>query len=262
MNGDELLGAFESEPHRYSIDFSFSKNISEVAKVPDLFKLLESKVLPEIKRKAEAEITGGTKANGREDHLETWWKFWRRREDMLQIIAPLKRFIACSRVTSRSIFEFVPQAVRPNDALMVFAFEDDYSFGVIQSDAHWQWWKAKCSTFEARLRYTTTSVWDTFPWPQRLSKKQQETVAQSAKNLRDARTQAMQDHRMSLRDLYRLLEKPGKNPIKDLHASLDKAVLAAYGFDAKQDLLAQLLALNREVAEKEGRSKKVRGPGL
>lgn len=38
---------------------------------------------------------------------------------------------------------------------------------------------------------------------------------------------------MSLRDLYRLIEQPGKNPIKDLHTTLDKAVVEAYGFDTK-----------------------------
>ena len=32
------------------------------------------------------------------------------------------------------------------------------------------------------------------------------------------------------------------------HAALDEAVLAAYGFPAKQDLLQQLLDLNHEVA--------------
>ncbi len=67
---------------------------------------------------------------------------------------------------------------------------------------------------------------------------------------------------MSLRDLYRLLEQPGKNPIKDLHTELDKAVMEAYGFIDKKDILAQLLALNLSVAEKEKKGEKVQAPGL
>lgn len=67
---------------------------------------------------------------------------------------------------------------------------------------------------------------------------------------------------MSLRDLYRLLERPGKNPIKDLHAALDKAVMEAYGFKEQEDILAQLLALNLTVAEKENRKEQVQPPGL
>ena len=67
---------------------------------------------------------------------------------------------------------------------------------------------------------------------------------------------------MSLRDLYRLLEQPGKNPIKDLHEALDKAVLEAYGFSEKEDILSQLLALNLSVSEKEKKGGKVQAPGL
>jgi len=51
-----------------------------------------------------------------------------------------------------------------------------------------------------------------------------------------------------LRAVYRTLELPGRHPLKDAHSALDAAVLAAYGFDAKKDLLAQLLELNLSVA--------------
>ena len=54
-----------------------------------------------------------------------------------------------------------------------------------------------------------------------------------------------------LQAVYRTLAPlPGANPLKDAHAALDAAVLAAYGFSAKKDLLAQLLALNLEVAQR------------
>ncbi len=43
---------------------------------------------------------------------------------------------------------------------------------------------------------------------------------------------------------------PGANPLKDAHAALDAAVLAAYGFSVKKDLLVQLLAPNQQVAAK------------
>ena len=51
-----------------------------------------------------------------------------------------------------------------------------------------------------------------------------------------------------MRAVYRTLELPGQNPLKDAHAALDVAVLTAYGFSAKKDLLAQLLALNLDMA--------------
>jgi len=67
---------------------------------------------------------------------------------------------------------------------------------------------------------------------------------------------------VSLQDLYRLLEQPGKNPIKDLHAALDKTVIEAYDFNENEDLLSQLLTLNLQVAEKEKKEEKVQAPGL
>ena len=45
-------------------------------------------------------------------------------------------------------------------------------------------------------------------------------------------------------------------------AALDTAVLTAYGFNAKKDLLAQLLALNQDVAAKIERGESVTAPGV
>jgi hypothetical protein len=55
---------------------------------------------------------------------------------------------------------------------------------------------------------------------------------------------------------------PGENPLKDAHTALDTAVLTAYGFSAKKDLLAQLLALNQEVAAKIEKGEPVTAPGV
>ena len=65
-----------------------------------------------------------------------------------------------------------------------------------------------------------------------------------------------------LRAVYRTLELPGANPLKDAHATLDAAVLAAYGFSPKTDLLAQLLDLNHTVANHITRNEPVTSPGI
>ena len=46
------------------------------------------------------------------------------------------------------------------------------------------------------------------------------------------------------------------------HEMLDTAVLTAYGFSAKKDLLAQLLALNQQVAAKIEKGEPVMPPGV
>ena len=62
--------------------------------------------------------------------------------------------------------------------------------------------------------------------------------------------------------LYRTLELPGTNPLKSAHAALDAAVLQAYNFNPKSDLLAQLLALNRQVAANIDANTPVTPPGI
>ena len=55
---------------------------------------------------------------------------------------------------------------------------------------------------------------------------------------------------------------PGANPLKEAHAELDAAVLEAYGFSPKKDLLAQLLELNLEVAKRIDAGETVVAPGI
>ena len=117
------------------------------------------------------------------------------------------------------------------------------------------------------FRYTPESVFDTFPWPQSPTDAQVEAVAAAGREIRRIRAEALAYHRTSLRALYRTLELPGKNPLKDAHAALDAAVLSAYGFDSPETgkgagLLAQILALNLAVARRIQDAQPVTAPGL
>ena len=72
----------------------------------------------------------------------------------------------------------------------------------------------------------------------------------------------MSAHGYTLRDIYRTLETPGENALKDAHARLDLAVRRTYGMGAKTNVLEFLFLLNQEVAEREGSMRQVTGPGL
>ncbi|MDP2132939.1 MAG: class I SAM-dependent DNA methyltransferase, partial [Sulfuritalea sp.] len=187
---------------------------------------------------------------------------WRPRTELMDAVSQLPRYLVCSRVTKRPIFAFASGTVRPGDALQVFAFADDYSFGILQSSAHWQWFVAKCSKLKSDFRYTPESVFNTFPWPQAPTEKQIDAIAAAGREIRRIRTEALLTIHGGLRALYRTLDLPGKNPLRDAHTRLDAAVLAAYGFSAKADLLQQLLDLNRAVAAKVGAGDTVIAPGL
>jgi hypothetical protein len=194
--------------------------------------------------------------------LKSWWRLiWGRRE-MLAAIAPLTRYIACGQVTKRPIFEFIGTQIHPNAALMVFPFEDDYSFGILQSGAHWLWFKQRCSTMKGDYRYTSNTVFDSFPWPQAPDAKSVQAVAKSARALRELRTALQAKHGLSLRELYRAMESPGRHPLAEAQGGLDAAVRTAYGFGAKADLLASLAALNVECAAREAMGEAITPPGF
>jgi len=146
----------------------------------------------------------------------------------------------------------------------------------------------------------TDTVFDTFPWPQTPTKAQIAEVAVAAVALRALRRDIMGRLKYSLRDLYRTLEEPGANPLREAHTRLDTAVRAAYGMnpvaaisdrrggggesrevggrasrklppdkatDAQRaplqpDPLAFLLALNLTLATKEKAGEPITPPGL
>jgi hypothetical protein len=162
----------------------------------------------------------------------------------------------------RSTFVFLSNQFLPTNALKVFAFPDDYSFGILQSGAHWLWFTTKCSKLTERFRYTPESVFDTFPWPQSPTKKQIDAVAVAGREIRRVRAEALKVLDGGLRALYRTLELPGKHPLKDAHAALDEAVMDAFGFNAENDLLAQILELNHAVAAREKSGQPVTAPGI
>jgi len=87
-------------------------------------------------------------------------------------------------------------------------------------------------------------------------------VAEAGREVRRVRDDALTKIKGGLRAVYRTLELPGKNPLKDAHAALDAAVLDAYGFTTKGDLLQQILDLNLTEAGRIDRGETVVAPGV
>ncbi|MGP7984291.1 DNA methyltransferase [Rhodoblastus sp.] len=268
---DDLIGERHSKPTRYVIDFQ-GKDVIEAQGYGDVFQRIKSLVLPTRQKAAEKEtdrnkevLAENKDAKVNHHHanfLKKWWLMSYPREELIASISSLSRYVVCGRVTKRPIFEFVSNYIRPNDALQVFPYDDDYSFGILQSGIHWEWFTNRCSTLKSDYRYTSNTVFDTFPWPQKPSAKAIKAVAVAAVALRAKRAELRAKHNLSLRDLYRSLELPGDHPLKAAHAVLDDAVRKAYGMSPTADPLAFLLDLNAEVAEAEANGDAVQGSGL
>ena len=269
--GRELVASKRSQPKRYVIDFT-GVDIMEAASYSGPFNRIKQTVLPEREKKANEQETKNKelleknpKAKVNKHHinfLKNWWQLSYGRKDMKAELSKISRFVACSRVSARPIFEFVSSEINPNDSVMVFAYEDDYTFGIIQSSIHVVWYHERGATLKGDPSYTPNTIWDTFPFPQNPKLADVKKVAVAAKELRDKRNALMNKHNYTLRDIYRILEEPGANPLKDAHQKLDDAVLASYGFGKRKDLLTQLLELNFEVAEKIEKGEEVQSPGL
>jgi hypothetical protein len=227
------------------------------------FGRIESKVLPVRQKSAQQ---GKSKSGELRPHhqlfLRYWWRHSYDRPEMISLLSTMPRYIVCSGVTKRPIFNFISNDIRPDHAVFVFAFPDDYSFGILQGYTHWLWFVTKCSKLKSDFRYTPPSVFDTFPWPQSPTVKQIDAVAAAGREVRRVREEALQKVHGGLRAVYRTLELPGKNPLKDAHAALDAAVLDAYGFSPRKDLLAQLLELNLAVAARIDAGGPVTPPGV
>ncbi len=217
---------------------------------------------------------------------EKWWIHQRSRPELRKALAPLKRFICTPRVSKHRVFVWLDMSVLPDCATVAIAKDDDTTFGILHSRFHELWSLGLCTFLEDRTRYTPTTCFETFPFPNGL------TPADNAENvaisdaaiklnqLREAwlnpeiwvdwvispqeetagfpkRPIAKVGHEADLKkrtltNLYNL--KPSW--LKSAHETLNLAVARAYGWDdytpemADEEILRRLLKLNLERAGK------------
>lgn len=261
LTGREVLDRFKLE--RWIIDFG-NRNIVEASAFHSAFAHCKKSVLPAVEETLRyAEDASSDMISARREHLNRWWQLWNRRDELSNVLATLRRYIGCSRVTRRPVMVFLSSKICPSDLVQVFAFEDDYSFGILQSSLHFEWFrKSSRMKVESDTRYSVRDIFETFPWPQSPTLKQIEIVAAAGREVRRVRSSIMQKTKTGLRDLYRMLELPGAHPLRDAHASLDRAVSEAYGMASKHVPLTFLLDQNRLIAEAIRCGKQVQGPGL
>jgi len=156
-------------------------------------------------------------------------------------------------VSKHRIFAWSSAEILPDHALIVFAREDDYFFGVMHSRVHELWARGmgtQLREVESGFRYTPTTTFETFPLPHG-TPEQEASIATAAQALNTFREGWRNPAGMlpielkdrTLTNLYNT--KP--TWLQQAHERLDTAVLAAYGWDADIDnesMLSRLLALN------------------
>jgi type II restriction/modification system DNA methylase subunit YeeA len=232
-----------------------------------------------------ARVVKPTRVNKREARTnECWWLFQWSRPAMRKALTCVTRFIVTPQVSKHRIFAWCDAARVPDVQLIAIARDDDATFGILHSRFH-EAWALRLGTFLGvgnDPRYTPTSTFETFPFPDGLTPAlpAQQTAADpraqaiaEAARLLDARRNAWLNppdliriepevvpgfpDRVLPRDAEaaKLLAKRtltalyNERPawLRDCHAALDAAVARAYGWPediATEEALARLLALN------------------
>jgi len=261
--GLDLLRRVGSLPSRYVIDLNRCDDVVAACRHKLAFDHLKKHVMPDMKKAADKEFEEtGKRIGDRQRHFKKWWKFWRGRQDLMDLIANLPRYIVFSRHMKRPIAEFVDPGIHPNDALQIFTVADDYSFGVLQSSAHAVWFKERGGTLTARTRMTPEMGFVTFPWPQEPTLTQVKAIAKAAVELRVLRRKLMNQNNWTFKNLYDTMDVPGTNRLLDAHAALDIAVREAYGMKKKDDALEFLVNLNTALTDEEEQGHRIVGPGI
>jgi hypothetical protein len=272
LNGMDLNSRFDQSPSRWVIDFRDmpldKDNCPEgytgrvAADFAECLEIIREKVFPERTRKAPS---GAFVL--RKPLPNKWWQHAEKRTALYSRIKGMSRVLIRSRVSNLNCISFVPTGWVYSEATVVFATDKIAHFVVLQSCFHTEWIYQYASSMRTDVRYTPSDCLDTFPFPP-LS--QMEAVGEKYHH---HRTALMLDSHEGLTKTYNRFHDPDETSeniqkLRQLHAELDNAVAAAYGWTdldlghgfhetkqgtrytisepARREVLARLLKLNHE----------------
>jgi type II restriction/modification system DNA methylase subunit YeeA len=226
--------------------------------------------------------------NRREHYRQLWWRHVEPRPGLRQKLSDCKKFIATARVAKHRLFIWCQTITIPDSQIIAITREDDTTFGILHSNFH-ELWSLRLGSWLGvgnDPRYTPTSTFETFPFPEDLTPNipasayaddpRAIAIAKAA-----ARLNELRENWLNPADLVRREPEvvPGypdrilpvspeaekelkKRTLTNLynarpawlvnaHKDLDAAVAAAYGWPADlsdDEVLARLFALNQERA--------------
>jgi len=237
--------------------------------VIDLFGLSEVEVrtrFPEVYQWVRDRVKPERDENRRATYSENWWIFGEPRATFRPALLSISRYIATLATSKHRYFVFLENRILPDDALINIASADAFHLGVLSSKAHVTWALAAGGTLEDRPRYNKSRCFDPFPFPE-ATEAQKQTIRQLSEDLDAHRKRVQREHpAITLTMMYNVLETLRSDKeltpqdhhiydialigiLRELHDSIDRAVLDAYGWPPNlttDELLARIVALNAE----------------
>lgn len=219
--GQDLNQRPDCSASRWIINFR-EWGLERAAEYPDLLAILDRKVRPERQRKDAVKYPR---------MVHEWWKFWQYRQGLELAIADLDHVLAISLVGSAVMPVRVPTRPVFAHKCGVFALDDFASLAVLSSSLHTTWVVRYTSTLETRINYSPSDVFLTLPRPEPTPE-----LHRLGERLDTERRTLMLGRGWGLTMTYNHVHDPADRDaavvaLRDLHAEIDAAVLAAYGWD-------------------------------
>ena len=172
------------------------------------------------------------------------WRFGQYRK-------PSEHYIAFAKVSSQRRryipFGFLTDDVIPGDKLFTIPNATLYHFGILTSNVHMAWMRTVCGRLKSDYSYSTTIVYNNFPWPSP-TQEQRDKIDKTAQEILDARELYPE---ASLADLYDEVTMPPE--LRKAHQRNDRAVMEAYGFWGKiktePECVAELMKMYQELTK-------------
>ncbi len=141
--------------------------------------------------------------NNRATYRDNWWLFGEPRKELRPGLQGLSRYIVTPVTQKHRFFTFVGGDIIPDDALMVFASDDAFILGVLQSSTFHKWFSATASTLEDRPRFIKSQCFDPFPFPE-VSEAQRPRIRAIAEELDAHRKSVLagNDNKLTFTGLY------------------------------------------------------------
>ena len=142
---------------KWVIDFGLSMSEAEAALYEAPFSYAAQHVKPARQRNRAKKVR------------DFWWRHEAPRPAMRRALDGLSRYIATPRVAKHRLFVWLDARICPDCQLIVVARDDDVTFGILHSRFHEAWSLRLGTSLEDRPRYTPTTTFETFPFPQGLA---------------------------------------------------------------------------------------------
>lgn len=253
IGGEEINESPIHAHRRYVINFGTMDEV-EARAWPDLMAIIEQKVKPErLKLK-------------RAHQVERWWQYSDYRPGLYAAIAGLDRILVTPFVGKWLGFAYVPAATVVAAPMIAFAVNSPEFFMVLQSRPHEIWARFFGSSMKDDLRYTPSDCFETFPFPANWESNL--TLEAVGREYYEFRAQLMVRNNEGLTSTYNRFHDPNEfDPdivkLRDLHDTMDRAVLDAYGWRDLRltcEFLLDYEESEDESEEESGRTSKKKKP--